>query len=128
MNTIALVVLLVVSQNNSAVREGTHEFYDMMNRVPEKAPADPDLRDKRHVKEFEVACRIWTDKESKTYDGRFVDYRNGNVRIDLKSDRTVIEIAMVDLGREDQKWIRKELQRRADVRKKSIQQNKRKTR
>jgi hypothetical protein len=109
MNTIILVAMLSVGQANTVVFEGSSEFYDLMSRVPNASEPKEDT------------CRVWVDKKKQTYDGMYTGYKKGMVTIRLKDKKTV-EIKLTSLSMVDQKWVRKELKRVLDLKRKAMRQ------
>ena len=59
--------------------------------------------------------RTWTDT-SGTHEiiAKFLDFRNGKVRLERKDDHKQIEIANSRLSKEDQRWVRNELKSRKE--------------
>lgn len=67
--------------------------------------------------------REWTIRED-VFVGRLVEFKENLVRLERKDDQRIVETPLKDITKDDQKWVREELKRRADEKRKAAKKRK----
>jgi hypothetical protein len=96
--------------------DGATKTVFVVERITQKELEEMEAKERETAEAAQ--SREWTIRED-VFVGKLIEFKNNLVRLERKDDQKIVEVPLKDLTTDDQKWVREELKRRAEEKRKA---------